>query len=346
MKTYNKFADDNKWELVNKESKSILNDFIVEMKMKKRAEKTIYQYTNDIKIFLYIIYDLLDNISVLEISKKQWKMIIMLFIDERGMSSSRVNRLVSAMRTMLEMCTEDEDEYDYKINMMQKIKSLPKNTVREIIFLQDEWINAIEEELVAKKEWQKLAFLFLAYDSGARKQEIYQITKESVSDENVSLTNKVIGKRKKVFQLIMFSKSKKYIKKFLEYRNSLGEDDIESLWIRIDANGKKTPLSVEAFYYWVKEFNIILKNKLGIDVNASVHDLRHSSVDNMSYQNPTHYALKEIGRPNGLLLEELQLHLNHSSSEITKSYLQNRDEEIKLSMYGLLDNNDNEEKGE
>jgi integrase/recombinase XerD len=45
------------WEKVSKENKNILDDYVLEMKSKKKSAGTIYQYTCDIKMFLCWLYD-------------------------------------------------------------------------------------------------------------------------------------------------------------------------------------------------------------------------------------------------------------------------------------------------
>jgi integrase/recombinase XerD len=54
-----------------------------------------------------------------------------------GMSNARGNSLLSALRSLLEFCADDDD-YDYEYNVGSRVKGLPRNPVREITFLTDE----------------------------------------------------------------------------------------------------------------------------------------------------------------------------------------------------------------
>ena len=78
----------------------------------------------------------------MELSKKDFRNFTLYYTEELGVSSARVNRLMSMVRTMLEFAT-NEDDYDYEINYASKVKGLPKEAVREIVFLPNEAIMAL-----------------------------------------------------------------------------------------------------------------------------------------------------------------------------------------------------------
>ncbi len=58
-----------------------------------------------------------------------------------GKSSARINRVQSSIRNLLEFVVMDDDEYpDFQVNAMKKIKGVPKETVKDIVFLTKEHV--------------------------------------------------------------------------------------------------------------------------------------------------------------------------------------------------------------
>lgn len=51
MAKRNAIYSDELYAQVNRENKDLLDDYILEMKSRRKSEKTIYQYTADIKMF-------------------------------------------------------------------------------------------------------------------------------------------------------------------------------------------------------------------------------------------------------------------------------------------------------
>lgn len=328
---YNRFVTPDKWDKVNVENKNIMNDYILECKQKQKKPSTIEQYINDWKIIFVVILEKFNNQSILKMKKKDWRQVSIYFKNESGMSNARVNRLLSATRSMLSYCENDDEDYqEYTVSTATKVRGLPKEEVREIVFLTEDQICLLEELLVEREEWQKLTALFLTYDSVGRKNEINQVRKETFIGSNKNSTNTVIGKRGKKFKLIFFSKTKKYAKKWLEQR---GEDDIPELWL-VDLKTKKVA-NEDNIYNWFKQMNNLLTAELGVDLDFNVHSFRHSGLENLSQSVHTHYALEEVKKPQGLSLEELQAHANHSNSSITQAYLRDKTAETKMSMFGF-----------
>ena len=225
--TYNKVFTEEKWSQVNKKNKEIVDDFIMEYKQQKKSEGTIKQYYNDLRIILIKILENFNNNSILEMTKKDFRR-LNLWFDESGMSAARCNRLHSACNSLLTFCEEDDD-YDYDINTSKKVKGVPKQRVKinedDFFFTFDEFIK-VRQRLLDDGDYQTAAMWSLAFDSGARRNEVYQVTKYGLLDGNK--TNIVVGKRGKRFPLFYLNDTKEIIKKYLEWR---GEDNVDSLWI-------------------------------------------------------------------------------------------------------------------
>ena len=322
----NNLYSDEVYEKVNKESKLVLEDYILELKAKGRAVTTIEQYVFDIRMYLCYIYENANNKSILELKKRDFRNFF-LMLQETGKSSARINRVQSSLRNLLEFVVDDEDEYeDYYQNPMKKIKSIEKNPTREIVFLEDKEIDYLLNYLIEHNKIQKALYVSLSYDSAGRRNEIIQVEKYSFLDDEKSTTNEVVGKRSKKFTLMYSNRTKEIAKKWLEER---GEDDIDSLWVSY-YNGEARPLRYETLYAWVVSFRSILEAKYDEDLPIFPHVFRHSAAE--CYIDGTHYALSEMGRDK-LEIGELKILMRHENIDITNSYLKNKDDEILESLF-------------
>lgn len=317
----NNLYSDEVYEKVNKESKLVLEDYILELKAKGRAVTTIEQYVFDIRMYLCYICENANNKSILELKKRDFRNFF-LMLQETGKSSARINRVQSSLRNLLEFVVDDEDEYeDYYQNPMKKIKSIEKNPTREIVFLEDKEIDYLLNYLIEHHKTQKALYVSLSYDSAGRRNEIIQVEKYSFLDDEKSTTNEVVGKRSKKFTLMYSNRTKEIAKKWLEER---GEDDIDSLWVSY-YNGEARPLRYETLYAWAISFRSILESEYDKDLPLNPHSFRHSSLEN--YENGTHHTLKYLGEDR-LDINTLRILANHNDISITQSYLKDKDSEV------------------
>ena len=312
------------WANVNKENKSILEDYVLELKSKKKSEGTIYQYTADLKMFFCWACENLKNKPILELKKRDFRKFF-LYLEEK--SPARINRVQCSIRNLLEFCTQDDDEYEeYEINIMRNIKGLQKEKVREIHFLTNEQIEQILDYLIEKQQYQKALYLSLSYESAARRNEVHQVEKHNFLEDNK--TNIVQGKRGKKFPILYFGKSKEIAKLYFEQR---GQDNIDSLWI-VGKKENKKPASYETLYNWVMSFRDILESLTDEEIEFNPHSLRHSALEN--YGEGTHYVLKEIGIEK-LDINMLKVLANHSDISTTESYLKDKGQEKLYQALGL-----------
>lgn len=321
-RVYNKIFNEQEWEKVNDFNKNLLEDFLIELSSLKKSKGTVNQYKNDIRIIFIYILRKLENKPITELNKKHFRNISLWFINELNLSSARCNRLLSALRSMLTFAEEDDD-YDYDVNYASKVKGLAKETVREIYFLTDEQIDKLRKRLIEEKKYLQALYLSLSYDSGARRNEIYQVLKNNLLERNY--TNIVIGKRAKKFPLIYFDRTLEALELYL---NERGEDNIESLWV---SNGKQ--ISYQTLYYYTTQMADILSKIEGKYIPFNPHSLRHSTIENM--KRGTHYMCKKMNRENGFDLQELQILAHHSDISTTNSYLKNNDEDILSNAFGI-----------
>lgn len=318
---YNKFFTEEKWLKVNKYNKDAMEDFLLELKAQKKSDKTIYQYKSDLRIFFIWILETYDNCKIYKLKKKQLRNFV-LEMSDKGMSSNRVNRMKSVVSSFFTYL-EDDDDSEVEMNYMSKIKSVQKEMVREIVFLEDEEIKLIRDELIKREQYQIALLLSLLYDSGCRKNEAFGVMKDYIDINGHATKEKVKGKRAKTFYLYYHDYTIEAYKLYMEQR---GQDDIKELWI----NHKGEPASIDALYLWIKHCKDILFELTGKDVELNVHSIRHATATNLS--NGTFYMCKRLGKK--FELNEIKLLLNHSDISTTDSYIKRNDEEILANAFG------------
>lgn len=314
-KVYNRIVTKTLWEKVNEANKIAMEDYLLELQQQKKKDSTIKQYKNDLKIILIFILKELDNKSITDCTRKDFRKMSIWFSDELGLSNARINRLLSALRSWLSYL-EDDDDYDYS-SVGHKIKGLPKEPIKDNIFLSDNQIMKLKEELLKRKEYQLATLLMLAYDSGGRRNELAQVNKENFL--NQTMTNEVIGKRGKKFKLIYFSETVKVASIYLEQR---GEDNCEALFIVKD-NEEIKSASYMTLYNWFIKMSEILSEIEGVEILFTPHSLRHSALENLS--TGEHYVCKEMNKPNGFDILVLKAFAHHSDTSTTEGYLKDKD---------------------
>lgn len=312
------------WNNLSEENRDLYDDYLLELEAQGKAKKTIKQYGFDIRAFMCWLVREKNNKYILDLKRRDFRNFF-LKLQRYGTSASRINRFQSSIRNLLEFACVSED-YDYEVNAMQHIRGLQKEPVREIVFLTDQQVNILIDELLKRKHYQKALFVSLAYDSAARRNEIHQVKKEGFLENNQ--TNMVVGKRGKKFKLIYFDRTKIIFRLYMRQR---GEDDLDTLWVTSKGNNKR-PLSYEGTYDFINEFREILKKRTGEEIKITPHSFRHSALQNFS--DSTHHTLKEQNKE-GLNIRMLQALAHHESTQTTEGYLQDNSQEQLANALGI-----------
>ena len=231
-------------------------------------------------------------------------------------SNARHNRLLSAIRSMLSFAEDEEDMYDYDRNVAEKVRGLPKDPVREIVFLSDDQIKKILDALFKQKNYQDATMLSLAYESLARKGELLQVKKHSFLDSKKNNTNRVVGKGGKEFSLLYFSKTKQYARLWLDQR---GKDDIDSLWVVGSDSSKHLSSGKNIYDAFIRMRDILSSFENEEYLEFNVHSMRHSGIQNLS--DGTHWLCKEKNDGKSYDLNKIQILANHSNIATTSDYL-------------------------
>lgn len=299
---------------VSQENKNLVKDFLIEKKAQGKAASTLKQYGWDLRIILFLIHEHFKNKNLIDLTRKDIRNLSIIF-QEMGMSNARVNGLMSALRSTLEFCADDDD-YNYEFNVGSRVRGLPKNPIREITFVTEDQINWLIDKLLEQEKYMLATYLALSYYSAARKNEVYQVQKEELTERYY--TNIVRGKRGKKFRLYYNPRVQKCIRLYIDQR---GKDTISDLFVRVYKNGERRTLNKSVFNYWCGIFAKMLYEKEGREYKINPHCFRHSRLDNLKVQ--------------GVPLEKLKSLANHSDISTTESYLKDRSEEDIAEIFGM-----------
>lgn len=326
---YNRIYTDEKWAKVNPENKAIMEDFLTELRQQKKSPNTINAYRYDLKLIFIKILEDFDNKSVLEMTKKDFRRLNIWF-DDSGMSPARCNRLHSSINSMLTFCEEDDD-YDYEVNYSKKVRGVPNEKVKtnddDFFFTYEEFVKT-RDVLIERERLQDAVLWSLMYDSGARRNEVYQVKKDGLLDGNK--TNVVRGKRGKQFPLIYLNDTRELIRQYLEQR---GEDGIDSLWIK--GHGETaSEVDCGALYDRIVSISKILSEVRGEEVNIFPHSCRHSRLQ--ALKKGWDDRLKDENGNNKVFeLDQIQAFAHHSDLTTTSGYLKDETEDKINEMFGI-----------
>lgn len=327
---YNRIYTSEKWNQVSKENKAIMEDFLTEYKQQKKAESTLHAYFEDLRLVLIKILEDFDNKSILEMTKKDFRRLNIWF-DESGMSPARCNRIHSVINSLLSFC-EDDDDYDYEVNQSKKVKGVPREKVKtnedDFFFTYEEFVK-VRDILVERGDLQTAALWSLFFDSGARRNEVFQVKKDGLLDGNK--TNVVRGKRGKLFPLVYLDDTKELIRLYLEKR---GNDDIDSLWIS-SIGGEKKPLADSTTLYdRIVKCSKILSEIRGEETNIFPHTCRHSRIECL-LRGEDDRLKDEDGKNKKFPIEQIMVFVHHSDVSTTQGYTKDRSEETINDMFGI-----------
>lgn len=327
---YNRTFTPELWKKVNKDNKDLLEDFIAEYKQQKKSIGTIKAYFEDLRIVFIHILQNYDNQSILDLKKKDFRNISLWLSDESNLSANRVNRMKSAMNSLLTFA-EDDDDYDYEINYAKKVKGLPREKVKtnedNFFFTYREFVQ-VRDKLVEEGDLQTAVMWSIAFDSAGRRNEVYQIKKEGLLDGNK--TNIVKGKRGKLFPLVYLNDTKELIGKYLEQR---GEDKIDSLWIKGEGENKE-PVESEALYNRILKCSKILSEIRGEDTEIFFHSCRHARIECL-LQGEDDRLKNADGTNKKYTLEEVMVFAHHSDPSTTAGYAKDHSEDQIDDMFGF-----------
>jgi site-specific recombinase XerD len=311
-----------------------MSDFIEEYKQRKLKKSTTDGYYQDLRIIMLYIKRFCDNKCVLELGKKDFRRLSIWFSEDLKLSNARANRLMSATRSMLTYC-ENDDETEYDNNVAKKVHGLPKEPVKtneDDFYMSFDQVMKLREELLKRGKLQLAVLHMLLFDSGGRRNEVHQIKKQDLMDGNK--TNIVVGKRGKAFPLVFLNDTRELALQFIQER---GEDNLESIWVS-GKNEDKKEVSYGALYDRVVSISKIFSEIEGRELNIFPHTYRHSRAECLLQGHDTRIIDPITGLPKKFTLEEVQLFLHHSDPKTTQGYAKDHSEEVIDGMFNFNSN--------
>lgn len=310
----------DRWEQVLESNKRLMQQYLRNCKADKKGERTIREYGYDLRFFL--CWNLLfnGNMSVLDFKKKHFNEFKFFMVEERGASNARINRILYAIRTMMSYAEDDDDDYEeYFRNPAAKIKGLEKCPTKDVAFLSQGQIDLLRAYLIEHKMYQHLCLLDILYDTGARVNEVLQVSNTETLSKGYL---KVMCKGGRNEYILLHQRAKESIQLHLSTKQPGG-----AFWQGKNGPAEKT----STLRGWVSKMYRILKELEPSTPYFTPHSFRHTFLENTT--NGTHYICKEIGRP--LTMEEAQMLAHHKSIDMTKSYLKPKDNEMILGLFGI-----------
>lgn len=319
------------WELCNPINRELYDDYF--LNNVELSDQTIKVYKSALKIWFNWVREHLNNKSHIEIKGVEYKR-FQNWLVGRGCSSSDVGFKRSAISSLNNyIMVYYEDEYPTFRNFITKaIKKPEKAFVHE----KNPPTKAELEDMISKLEASNrknkkmlIAYLKFTFETGCRRAESCQVTKDYV---NIPLTVKTVtvrdeqgtaeekearfyvtpkirckgkGKTGKVRQLKFSDYSMDAFKDYLE--NERGEDDCPYMFVHKDGN-KVEPITISGLNYWATE---IFTPLLGRRFHP--HALREA------------LASEKVIRE-GKSIEAVKSLLGHESSETTRIYVCGLDE--------------------
>lgn len=275
MKKLEHITEDG-WNSVCEFNKTICDDFLENSA--ELSPKTKKAYESNLHIWFMWVKDNLGNARQIDIKPLQYKK-FQNWLLNRGCSSSDIynkRAAISSLNNYIEVYYQDE--YPLFRNFINKsIKRPPKNFVHEKKPLTKSEYESLIKELEGRGEWQKIAYLMFTFETGCRRAESRQLTKDVIMSvpqitEKVSLDengNEVVervfkyltkpirckgaGETGKVRRLTFGQRSMDAIKKWIDMRGGIDGDDCEYVFVTKHGD-RYSQVSETTFNQWCENY--------------------------------------------------------------------------------------------
>lgn len=277
---YNNIVTEEKWNMVNKENKSLLDEWIEYLHSVDRSNGTITQYVNDAKIFFVWLMECAGNKFFVDINKRDIMKFQNYLLNTLKQSPNRIRRLkscISSLSNYIESMLDDV--YPQFRNIVNKIPAPAKEAVRDKTVLEEDQVDYLLKYLVDKEDYQRACLFALAAFSGSRKSELLRFKVSYFKDEYIvnglyktpeKIKTKGRGKLgKQIPRFVIANYFKPYFELWLNKRKELGvPEDMDNLFVAYK-DEEWRPMKVSTIDSWADSFGKIL------NVEFYMHSLRH-----------------------------------------------------------------------
>lgn len=295
----NEHFNEEIWKNVNKENKSLLEEFKIYLHSIDRADTTIHQYDKDLKGFFCWYCKNCGNKEFFDIKKRDIIKYQNYLLNDLKLSSNRIRRMKSTLSSLSNYIVNilDDDYPEFK-NIILKIEAPQKNLVREKTIITDEQLNTLLTTLIEQEKYITACYFAVLASSGMRKSEVFRLKLSDFSKEN-KISNAIYksspiktkgrGKSGKVVpKFFVISMLEPYLSLWLDERKKLG---IDNEYLFANTKGK---LSSQIGNYYCE----IASKILGVNIYS--HSLRHYLTSYMCKHNIPNNIIKEYFQWNSL----------------------------------------------
>lgn len=307
---------------INPENVKLKEDFLDYLKSIQRSPGTIAGYANDLDIFFVWVLQNAKNKRFTDITKRDLVAYQNWLINENANSPSRVRRLkaaISSLSNFVEAILDDEPEFKGFRSIVRKIENPALQPVREKTVWEDEELESLLSQLVAKRLYEKACFLALGMYSGRRKSELCRFKMSDFDDsklvcdgalyKSAPIKTKGKGGGKYIPCYTLAKKFRPYLQMWVEERERMG---IDSQWLFPSKTAPNEHISNSTVNSWANTFS----KMTGRDFYA--HSLRHYFTT----------SLARAGIPDGVI----QSIVAWESSDMVRLYT-DIDTDEQISMY-------------
>ena len=281
------------------QNKFLFDSFLDYLKSTDKANTTIEQYRNDLKIFFCWNYTDNNNKPFIEITKRDYTRFQGKALTDWEWSPKRIRRVkacISSLSNYIENILDEEEEFKNFRSVIKKIESPVNVPVREKTIYTLEELQSVLDMLVSNKKYEIACALALAMYSGRRKSELSRFKVSYFDEKNVlfgtlyrtpeKVVTKGRGSKGKLLTLYVLKKEfDPYLKLWLEERERLG---ITSEWLFPKETNHNEHIDRYALDRWAR-----LLTKLS-NKDFYWHSMRHFATTQFCKSNIPNHIIKQI----------------------------------------------------
>ena len=242
------------------------------------------------------------------------------YLKQNDKSATTINLYVAALKAFCKFCIKQDNKYAQYMTSIYSVVRVRVPKTDEVKYLTKEQIKLLFSlpDVKTRLGFRDLSFMVIAYQTGARKDELLNIKLCDIIKEKDSYVIILHGKGNKIRRVPILAEGESYIKAYLAKFHSRSDNDTY-LFYTIH-NGLKTKMSYNAVDSILKKYQK-LAQKVDDTFPKSLHChmFRHSIGTHMCRDNVPLPFIKEL--------------LGHSSIvTTTKFYLRADPEAIKASL--------------
>lgn len=256
-----------------------LNDYlIIRRNFSEQTLRTYRQSLNQFRLFLRDKQGIpFDTIDFSSFSRKRIYEYLIWLRDDRHCAIGTINLRLSAIKSFLKYCSEEELELTPVYLEASSIHAFKGTKSKHIDYLTQSQLKLLfgAPDITTRLGRRNRFFLILAYETGARMQELLNMKIGDIFHSGTNVKVRILGKGSKIRYVPLMDSTVKHLNAYLaEFHDSSGNDDYLFFTIH---DRHKTQMKSETVDYFFKKYGDQL-HKLDSDYPANLHAhmLRHS----------------------------------------------------------------------